>query len=94
MPESVRLSGLVAGDHSRADTHRPACNSGVFLHDRYEVQVLDSYQSQTYPNGQAAAVFGQLPPLVNASRAPGLWQTYDIVFHGPRFWIRELPENH
>jgi len=69
-------------------------NSRVFLHNRYEVQVLDSYQSQTYPNGQAAAVFGQLPPLVNASRAPGLWQTYDIVFHGPRFWIRELPENH
>ena len=45
-------------------------NSRVFLHNRYEVQVLDSYQSQTYPNGQAAAVFGQLPPLVNASRAP------------------------
>jgi hypothetical protein len=59
-------------------------NSGVFLHDRYEVQVLDSYQSQTYPDGQAGAVFGQFPPLVNASRAPGLWQTYDIVFHGPR----------
>jgi Domain of Unknown Function (DUF1080) len=59
-------------------------NSGVFLHDRYEVQVLDSYQSQTYPDGQAAAVYGQFPPLVNASRAPGLWQTYDIVFHGPR----------
>jgi hypothetical protein len=60
-------------------------NSGVFLHDRYEVQVLDSYQSQTYPDGQAAAIYGQFPPLVNASRAPGLWQTYDIVFHGPRF---------
>ena len=60
-------------------------NSGVFLHDRYEVQVLDSYQSQTYPDGQAGAIFGQFPPLVNASRAPGLWQTYDIVFHGPRF---------
>jgi hypothetical protein len=60
-------------------------NSGVFLHDRYEVQVLDSYQSQTYPDGQAGAIYGQFPPLVNASRAPGLWQIYEIVFHGPRF---------
>jgi hypothetical protein len=60
-------------------------NSGVFLHGLYEVQVLDSYQSPTYPDGQAAAVYGQFPPLVNASRAPGVWQSYDIVFHGPRF---------
>jgi len=60
-------------------------NSGVFLHDLYEVQVLDSYQNQTYPDGQAAAVYGQFPPLVNASRPPGSWQSYDIVFHGPRF---------
>jgi hypothetical protein len=60
-------------------------NSGVFLHDLYEVQVLDSYQSRTYADGQAAAVYGQFPPLVNASRPPGQWQTYDIVFHGPRF---------
>jgi hypothetical protein len=60
-------------------------NSGVFLHGLYEVQVLDSYQSPTYPDGQAAALYGQFPPLVNASRAPGLWQSYDIVFHGPRF---------
>ena len=60
-------------------------NSGVFLHDRYEVQVLDSYRSETYPDGQAGAIYGQFPPLVNASRAPGLWQVYDIVFHGPRF---------
>ena len=60
-------------------------NSGVFLHGLYEVQVLDSYQSPTYPDGQAAALYGQFPPLVNASRAPGVWQSYDIVFHGPRF---------
>ncbi len=60
-------------------------NSGVFLMGRYEVQVLDSYQSATYPDGQAAAVHGQYPPLVNASRPPGQWQTYDIVFHAPRF---------
>jgi len=60
-------------------------NSGVFLQGLYEVQVLDSYRSATYPDGQAAALSGQFPPLVNASRAPGLWQSYDILFHGPRF---------
>lgn len=60
-------------------------NSGVFLHGLYEVQVLDSYRSPTYPDGQAAALYGQFPPLVNASRAPGVWQSYDIIFHGPRF---------
>ena len=60
-------------------------NSGVFLQGLYEIQVLDSYHSVTYADGQAAAVYGQFPPLVNASRAPGQWQTYDIVFHGPRF---------
>ena len=60
-------------------------NSGVFLMSLYEVQVLDSYQSETYADGQAAAVYGQYPPLVNACRPPGQWQTYDIIFHGPRF---------
>ena len=60
-------------------------NSGVFFMGQYEVQVLDSYGSHTYPDGQAGAVYGQYPPLVNASRAPGEWQSYDIVFHRPRF---------
>jgi hypothetical protein len=60
-------------------------NSGVFLHGLYEIQVLDSYESKTYADGQAAAIYGQYPPLVNASRPPGQWQMYDIVFHGPRF---------
>jgi len=60
-------------------------NSGVFLMDTYEVQVLDSYQSKTYADGTAAALYGQYPPLVNASRKPGEWQTYDIVFRAPRF---------
>jgi hypothetical protein len=60
-------------------------NSGVFLMERYEVQVLDSYGNETYPDGQAAAVYGQYPPLANASRAPGEWQSFDIVFHRPRF---------
>ena len=60
-------------------------NSGVFLMGLYEIQVLDSYENRTYADGQASAVYGQYPPLVNASRPPGQWQTYDIVFHGPRF---------
>jgi Domain of Unknown Function (DUF1080) len=60
-------------------------NSGVFLMGLYEIQVLDSYQNKTYADGQAGAVYGQYPPLVNASRPPGQWQSYDIVFHGPRF---------
>lgn len=60
-------------------------NSGVFLMGIYEVQVLDSYQNTTYADGHAAAIYGQYPPLVNASRPPGEWQTYDIVFHRPHF---------
>lgn len=60
-------------------------NSGVFLMGLYEVQVLDSYQNDTYPDGQAAALYGQFPPLVNVSRPPGQWQTYDIIFRAPRF---------
>ena len=60
-------------------------NSGVYLQSLYEVQVLDSYQSKTYPDGQASAIYGQYAPLVNACRAPGQWQSYDIIFHGPRF---------
>jgi len=60
-------------------------NSGVFLMDRYEVQVLDSYESRTYADGMAAAIYGQFPPLVNASRKPGEWQSYDIVFRAPRW---------
>ncbi len=60
-------------------------NSGVFPMGLYEIQVLDSYQNETYADGQAAAVYGQYPPLVNASRPPGEWQSYDIVFRRPRF---------
>ncbi len=60
-------------------------NSGVFLMGMYEIQILDSYENETYADGQAASVFGQYPPLVNASRAPGQWQSFDIVFHRPRF---------
>jgi hypothetical protein len=60
-------------------------NSGVFLMGLYEIQVLDSYHSKTYADGQASAVYGQFPPQVNASRPPGQWQTYDIIFHSPHF---------
>jgi Domain of Unknown Function (DUF1080) len=60
-------------------------NSGVFLLGHFEIQVLDSYRNITYPDGQAASMYGQYPPLVNAARAPGQWQTYDIIFAAPRF---------
>ena len=60
-------------------------NSGVFLMGRYEIQVLDCYENKTYPDGQTAALYGRKPPLVNACRKPGEWQSYDIVFHRPVF---------
>lgn len=60
-------------------------NSGVFLQGRYEIQVLDSYENPTYSNGQAASVYKQHIPLVNASLPPGEWQSYDVVFRAPRF---------
>ena len=60
-------------------------NSGVYFMERYEVQVLDSYQNTTYADGQAAAIYGQSPPLVNACRPPGEWQSFDITFRRPRF---------
>lgn len=60
-------------------------NSGVFLQLRYEVQILDSYQNRTYSNGQAASIYKQHIPLVNACKAPGEWQKYDIIFIAPRF---------
>ncbi|MGI9626378.1 MAG: 3-keto-disaccharide hydrolase [Longimicrobiales bacterium] len=60
-------------------------NSGVFLMGRYELQVLDSYENRTYSNGQAGSVYKQHIPMVNASRGPGLWQSYDVAFVAPRF---------
>lgn len=60
-------------------------NSGVFLMGRYEVQVLDSFENRTYADGQAGALYGQAPPLANACRAPGEWQSFDIAFRAPRF---------
>ncbi len=60
-------------------------NSGIYIQNRYEIQVLDSYHNTTYFHGQAGSVYKQHAPLVNASRKPGEWQTYEIIFHAPRF---------
>lgn len=60
-------------------------NSGIFLQERYELQVLDSYESVTYSNGQAGSIYKQSIPLVNATRKPGEWQAYDVVYTAPRF---------
>ena len=60
-------------------------NSGVFMQGRYEIQILDSYHNKTYYHGQAGAIYKQYAPLVNASRKPGEWQAYDIIYHAPRF---------
>ena len=60
-------------------------NSGVKLMGLYEIQVLDSFENDTYPDGQAGAVYSQHAPLVNASKQPGMWQSYDIIFRRPRF---------
>ena len=60
-------------------------NSGIFLQKRYELQVLDSYNNRTYSNGQAGSIYKQYMPLVNASKEPGEWQTYDIIYTAPVF---------
>ncbi len=60
-------------------------NSGVFLMGLYEIQVLDSFENKTYSDGSAGSIYGQYPPLVNASRKPGEWQSYDIIFRQPKF---------
>lgn len=60
-------------------------NSGIFIMGQYEIQVLDSYENKTYPDGNSGAVYGQYPPLVNASLPPGEWNTFDIFFTAPKF---------
>lgn len=60
-------------------------NSGIFLQQRYEVQILDSYDNKTYPNGQAGSIYKQSIPLVNPLHPPGEWQSYDIIFNAPAF---------
>ena len=79
VPEDITGSGQVRG------------NSGLFLASTgegdagYEMQILDSYQNETYVNGQAASIYKQFPPLVNAARKPGEWQVYDVIWTAPRF---------
>jgi len=73
VPQSIEGKGQALG------------NSGVFLMGKYEVQILNSYENLTYPDGQAAAMYGQYPPLVNVTRPPGRWQTYEIIFRRPHF---------
>ncbi len=60
-------------------------NSGIFLQSTYELQVLDSHENRTYSNGQAGSIYKQTMPLVNASKGPGEWQTYDIIYKAPVF---------
>ena len=60
-------------------------NSGIYFHGRFEAQVLDSYNNRTYADGQVGALYGQWPPLANPIKAPGEWNSYDIVFEAPRF---------
>jgi hypothetical protein len=60
-------------------------NSGVIIYNRYEVQVLDGFENSTYADGTVGAMYGQFPPLVNAARKPGAWQTYDIIFESARW---------
>lgn len=60
-------------------------NSGVIIYGRFEVQILDSYNNRTYADGQCGAMYGQWPPLANACKPPGEWQSYDIIFEGPRW---------
>jgi len=68
-----------------AQTSQGRGNSGIFLQERYEVQVLDNYDNKTYANGQAGSIYKQHIPLVNACRKPGEWQVYDIFYTAPRF---------
>ncbi|GIW97689.1 MAG: hypothetical protein KatS3mg111_1022 [Pirellulaceae bacterium] len=60
-------------------------NSGLFMMDRYELQILDSYENETYYDGQAGAIYKQTPPMVNAMRKPGEWNSYDVIWTAPRF---------
>lgn len=73
VPENISGSGQGRG------------NSGIFLQDKYEIQLLDSYENETYVNGQAASIYKQTPPLVNAMRKPGEWNVFDIVYSAPVF---------
>jgi hypothetical protein len=81
---SAQIHIEFATPDQREATGQARGNSGVYVQGRYEVQVLDSYNNPTYPNGSAAAIYLQSAPLVNASRPPEQWQSYDIIFHAPK----------
>ncbi|MHC4558073.1 MAG: 3-keto-disaccharide hydrolase [Planctomycetota bacterium] len=68
-------------------------NNGVMLMGLFEIQIFDTYTTKLYPDGQAASVYGQTPPMVNACRKPGLWQTYDIIFFAPVFENGKLKQS-
>ena len=65
-------------------------NSGVIIYGKYEIQVLDSYQNKSYADGQVGSMYGQFPPLRNAAKAPGVWQSYDIIFESARWEGKKL----
>lgn len=65
-------------------------NNGVMLMGLFEIQIFDSFNEKLYPDGQCAAIYGQTPPLVNVTRPPGEWQTFDIVFKAPKFQGEKL----
>ncbi|MFZ9881593.1 MAG: 3-keto-disaccharide hydrolase [Phycisphaerales bacterium] len=73
VPESCKCNG------------QQGCNSGLFFMDRYELQILGSNPNKTYVDGMAGAMYGQYPPLVNACNPNGQWNTYDVIFHAPKF---------
>src|SRR5262249_51787938 len=87
---SVQLHVEFATPAEARGSSQGRVNSGVFLQGLYEVQELDSYQNVLYADGQAGAIYGQWLALVNASRKPGEWQTYDIVFEAPKFEGQKL----
>jgi hypothetical protein len=81
---SAQIHLEFAVPHMPEQTGQLRGNSGVYIHSCYEIQVLDSYQNPTYPEGSCGAIYGFSAPMVNASRPPEQWQTYDIIFHAPR----------
>ena len=81
LPVAYRM--VRTGKHHRTSQGRG--NSGIFLQDMYEIQVLDCYNNETYVNGQTGSVYKQTPPLANAMRKPGEWNVYDIIYSAPIF---------
>jgi len=81
----LHIEWATPAEVSPKETGQKRGNSGVFLMSRYELQMLDSYENETYADGQAGSIYGQYPPLVNVCRKPGQWQSYDVSFLRPIF---------